>query len=476
MRSGQTTSRALCEAYLARIATMNPRLNAILEVNPDALSLASALDEERAAKGPRGSLHGVPILVKDNIETGDAMETTAGSLALLGSRAPRDAFVVKQLRAAGAVILGKSNLSEWANIRSSRSSSGWSARGGQGRNPYALDRSPIGSSSGSGIAVAADLCPAAVGTETDGSIVAPSSAMALVGLKPTVGLLSRSGIIPIAASQDTPGPMTRSVEDAALLLGAMLGEDPDDAATHAVGRKVAPDYSVFLDVDGLKGARIGLATNLMGSVPGVKVLFEAARRDLQRLGAVVIDSVELPSEVLFKPESEVLLFELRSGLASYLATRRPDSPIKSLADVIAFNLKNADREMSLFGQELFEQAEALGPLASPKYKQAIATCRTLSRAKGLDAALKKHRLDAIVAPTLDPAWVIDDVLGDRVTASASTPAAVAGYPSLTVPMGEVRGLPVGLLFMGAAWSEPTLFRLAYAYEQGTKLRKPPPGR
>jgi len=473
MTEGRVTARALTEGYLARIASLNPKLNAILENNPDALAIADALDVERRSKGPRGPLHGVPIVVKDNLDTADGMETTAGSLALLGSRAPRDAFVVARLRAAGAVLLAKSNLSEWANMRSTRSTSGWSARGGQGRNPYALDRTPSGSSSGSGIAVAADLCAAAVGTETDGSIVAPASVQGLVGLKPTVGLLSRSGIIPIAASQDTPGPMTRTVEDTALLLNAMLGDDAEDAALRVPGRRIEKDYTASLDVNGLKGARIGVAAKLLGSVPGVASLFETARRDLKRLGATLIDPVELPNEALWKHENEVLLFELKAGMAAYLTTRRPDAPMKSLADLIAFNQKNADREMPHFGQELFEQAQARGPLSAPAYKQALATCRSMSRAQGIDAAMKKHKLDAIIAPAVDPAYVIDSVFGDRPTGSATSPAAVAGYPSLTVPMGEVDGLPVGLLFFSGAWSEVTLFRLAFAYEQGTTLREPP---
>lgn len=473
MASGKTTSRALCEAYLSRITALNPKLNAILEVNPEALSIADGLDRERAEKKVRGPMHGIPVVVKDNLDTGDQMETTAGSLALLGSKAPRDAFVVAALRAAGAVVLAKSNLSEWANIRSTRSTSGWSARGGQGRNPYALERSPLGSSSGSGIAVAADLCAAAVGTETDGSIVAPASAQGLVGLKPTVGLLSRSGIIPISASQDTPGPMTRTVEDAALLLGAMVGDDAEDAATRVASRKAEKHYTRFLDRDGLKGARIGIAVKLMSAMPGVVRLLDAARADLKRLGAVLVDPIELPVEALNKPEVEVLLTELKAGMASYLASRRPGAAVKTLADVIAFNAKNAERELPQFGQELFEQAQAKGPLSGQAYKQALETCRTLSRGKGIDAVMKKHRLDAIIAPTMDPAWLIDPVYGDVGGASSYSIAAVAGYPSLTVPMGEVQGLPVGLLFFAGPWSEGTLLRLGYAYEQGTLLRRPP---
>ncbi len=474
LAAGQVTSRSLCEVYLKRMADLNPRLKAILEVNPDALTIAEALDAERVKAGARGPLHGVPVVVKDNLDTGDRMETTAGSLALLGSKAPRDAFVVAQLRKAGAVILAKSNLSEWANMRSSRSSSGWSARGGQGVNAYAFDRSPLGSSSGSATAVAADLCVVAVGTETDGSITAPASAQGLVGLKPTVGLLSRSGIIPISASQDTPGPMARTVEDAALLLNAMLGDDPSDAATQTLGRRVQRDYTLGLDRDGLKGSRLGVALKLMGEVPGVAQLMTRAQDDLRRLGAELVP-VEVPSATLNKPETEVLLTELKAGMAAYLTTRRPDASMKSLADLIAFNVKNADTEMPLFGQELFEKAQARGPLTSAAYLDALKTCRLWSRAQGIDAVMKKHRLDAIVAPTLDPAWVIDPVLGDRPTAAATTPAAVAGYPSLSVPMGDVAGLPVGLLFFAGAWAEATLLRLGHAFEQGTRYRRPPVG-
>jgi amidase len=473
LAAGKVTSRALCEAYLARIAALNPTLNAILEVNSEALAIADALDRERASTGARGPLHGIPLVVKDNLDTGDTMETTAGSLALLGSKAPHDAFVVTRLRAAGAVVLAKSNLSEWANMRSTRSSSGWSARGGQGHNAYSFERSPLGSSSGSGIAVAADLCAAAVGTETDGSIVAPSSVEALVGLKPTVGLLSRTGIIPISATQDTPGPMTRTVEDAALLLAAMMGDDSEDPAVQAAGRKAEKDYTRFLDKDGLKGARIGVAAKLAGAVPGVQRLFAAAKADMARLGAVMVEGVELEVNSLFDSESEVLLFELKAGMASYLSKRRPGSPMKSLADLIAFNVKNAEREMPQFGQELFEQAQARGPLTDPKYRRALEVCRLGARTKGIDAAMKKHRLDAIIAPTMDPAWLIDPVFGDRSAAAAYSAAAMAGYPSLTVPMGDTAGLPVGLLFFASAWSEGALLRFGYAYEQGTLHRRPP---
>jgi amidase len=475
LTAGAVTTRALVESYLARIDTMNakgPELRAYLETNPDALALADSLDQERKEKGPRGPLHGIPLAIKDNIDTGDGMETTAGSLALLGTRAKNDAFIVKKLRDAGALLLGKANLSEWANMRSSRSVSGWSARGGQGRNPYALDRSPIGSSSGSGIAVAADLCAAAIGTETDGSITAPASAMALVGLKPTVGLLSRAGIIPISATQDTPGPMTRTVEDAALLLNAMVGEDPADAATAGSTKRAAADYTKDLRRDALKGVRLGVVRNLFGGGPALQKVLGAALDQLKALGAVLIDC-ELKTPELSDAETDVLLFELKAGLADYLAKRRPDAPLKTLADLIAFNLKNADRELSWFGQELFERAQAKGPLTSPAYKKALDTCRKKARTGGIDALTASLRLDAFVTGTLDPAWIIDPLLNDPLTAFGGSPAAVAGYPSLTVPAGDVGGLPVGLLFFATAFREPALLSYGYAYEQASLRRALP---
>ena len=474
MASGAVTSRGLCEQYLARIEAMNlkgPELRAILEVNPDALAIAEALDLERKQKGARGPLHGIPVVLKDNLDTGDKMQTTAGSLALLGAPAKSDAFVVRRLREAGAVVLAKSNLSEWANIRSSRSSSGWSARGGQSRNPYALDRTPVGSSSGSGIAVAADLCAIAVGTETDGSITSPCSAMALVGMKPTVGLISRTGIIPISSTQDTAGPMTRTVEDAAVLLGALAGEDPSDGATRSKGRKAIADYTKGLAPDALKGARLGVVRAMFGKGPGVSGLIKTALDDLTRLGAVLIDPVVIPTSELSEPELEVMLFELKAGLNAYLAAR--DGPVKSLAEVIAFNEKNADFELPWFGQELFEKAQAKGPLTDPAYRKALEGNLKRARAQGIDAAISKHKLDALITTTMDPPHLIDLVLGDHFTGSGTGPAAVAGYPSLTVPMGNVSGLPMGLLFFGPAWSEATLLRLGFAYEQGTRRRTLP---
>ncbi|HTS02356.1 MAG TPA: amidase, partial [Thermoanaerobaculia bacterium] len=417
---------------------------------------------------------GIPILVKDNIDTADRMATTAGSLALAGSRAPRDAFVVRRLREAGAVLLGKTNLSEWANIRSSNSTSGWSGRGGLTRNPYALDRNPCGSSSGSGVAVAASLCAAAVGTETDGSIVSPSSANGVVGLKPTVGLLSRSGIIPISHSQDTAGPMARTVRDAAVLLGVLAGVDPEDAATAAFDRKDSSDYTRFLDADGLAGARIGVARNYFGFHDGVDAAMAEALRALKQRGADLVDPADIPNmDKVGDAELSVLLFELRADLNAYLERRGPESPVKSLKDVIAFNERHAREEMPYFGQNTFLKAEAKGPLTSYEYLEALAKCRRLSRSEGIDAVMDKHRLDALVAPTLGPACVTDLLNGDRWLGETSTAAAVAGYPHVTVPAGFVFGLPVGISFFGRAWSEGTLLKLAYAFEQATKHRRPP---
>jgi amidase len=475
MQSGHVTARSLAEAYLARIAALNPALAAVLEVNPDALSIADALDAERGAKGARGPLHGIPVIVKDNIATADRMETTAGSLALLGARPPRDAFVVARLRAAGAVVLAKANLSEWANIRSTHSSSGWSARGGQGRNPYALDRNPCGSSSGTAQAVAANLAAVGVGTETDGSIVCPSSANALVGVKPTVGLVSRSGIVPISRTQDTAGPMARTVADAAVLLAALSGVDPADAATAASRGRAPADYSRFLDADGLRGARIGVArAKLFGASPEADRLAGAAIEEMRRRGAVIVDPADIPHLGEYDDaELEVLLHELKADLDPWLRQWAPSARVRSLADVVAFDREHRDVEMPFFGQELFEQALAKGPLTGGAYRKALRRCRRLAREEGLDAVFARHRLDAIVAPTGGPAWVLDLVNGDHSVVSSSTPAAVAGYPSVTVPAGFAFGLPVGLSFIGRPFSEPALLRLAYAFEQATRHRRPP---
>jgi amidase len=476
MTEGRLTARRLVELYLARIEALDrrgPTLRSVLEINPDAAAIAEALDRERKAKGPRGPLHGVPILIKDNIDTADRMTTTAGSLALEGSRPSRDAFVVQRLREAGAVILGKTNLSEWANFRSSKSSSGWSGRGGQTRNPYALDRSPCGSSSGTGAAVAASLAAAGVGTETDGSIVCPSAVQALVGIKPTVGLVSRAGIIPIAHSQDTAGPMARTVADAALLLAALAGEDPRDPVT-AKG-KGARDYQSSLKRDALAGARIGIVRGKMfGYSEATDRLAEQAITALKKEGAIVVDPVELPHAGTYDDsETEVLLFEFKADLDGYLAGLGPGAPVKSLAEVIAFNEQHRERELPFFGQDLFVKAQRKGPLTDPAYRRALARGRRLAGSQGIDAALRKHRLTALVAPTTGPAWLIDPINGDHFAGGSSTPAAVAGTPAITVPMGFAHGLPVGLTFMGAAWSEPALIGLAHAFEQATRHRRPP---
>jgi amidase len=477
MASGRYTSRRLVELYLQRIEAIDrngPALHSIIETNPDALAIADALDEERKTKGPRGPLHGIPIVIKDNIDTADQMRTTAGSLALADSIAPRDAFVVERLRAAGAVILAKTNLSEWANFRSTKSTSGWSARGGQVKNPYILDRNPCGSSSGSGTAVAANLAAAGVGTETDGSIVCPSGANGLVGIKPTVGLVSRSGIIPISRTQDTAGPMARTVADAAALLAAMVGEDARDASTKGSSAHHA-QYLDALNPDALKGARIGVARKrFFGYSPAADRLAEDAIATMKAQGAAIIDPADIPTAAdLDACEFEVLLYEFKAGLNEYLKGLGPSAPMKTLADVIAFNEREKAREMPYFGQEIFVMAQKKGPLSTPAYKRALANCRSRSRTLGIDAVLKTHRLDAIVAPTGSPAWPIDLINGDHFTGASSTPAAVAGYPNITVPSGDVQGLPVGISFIGAAWSEARLISLAFAYEQATRHRRPP---
>ena len=476
MQEGRLTAEALCAAYLARIDTIDrsgPRLNSVIETNPDALAIARALDAERRTRGPRGPLHGIPILIKDNIDTGDRMLTSAGSWALADAPALRDAFLVGRLRNAGAVVLGKTNLSEWANFRSTRSTSGWSARGGQTRNPYALDRNPCGSSSGSGVAASANLATLTVGTETDGSIVCPSNNCGLVGLKPTVGLVSRTGIVPISSSQDTAGPMTRTVADAAALLTVLAGIDPTDPATAARARHAAVDYSAALDAGALKGARIGVARQLFTRNPLTTAVIEQALAAMRAAGAIVVDPADIPNADKLDASFEVLLHEFKAGIAAYLAARGASSRYATLADLIAFNERERAREMPYFGQELFERAAQCGPLTSPVYRRAIDTCRRLSRREGLDAAFGRYRVDAFVAPTGDPAWTTDCVNGDHFTGGSSTPAAVAGYPSITVPAGLVFGLPVGISFIGAAWSEARLLALAYAFEQATMARRRP---
>lgn len=491
MTDGALTAEAIARHYLERIAAVDkagPSVNSVIETNPDALALATELDRERKNTGPRGPLHGIPILLKDNIDTADRMKTSAGSLALAESTAPRDAFLTERLRMAGALILGKTNLSEWANFRSDHSSSGWSGRGGQTRNPYALDRNPCGSSSGSGVAVSANLCAAAVGTETDGSIVCPASINGIVGIKPTVGLVSRAGVIPISATQDTAGPMARTVADAAALLSGLVGLDPRDEATEAsnphlrtltderaaFGRSAMPDYRAFLIAGGLKGARIGVARKGYRVREEVKGQFEQAVAALRDAGAIIIDPADIPNVDKYgDAEQELLLYEFKAGVNAYLATTAAALPARTLAALIAFNEQHKDREMPLFGQETFLKAETKGTLTSAAYLKVKEACRLLSRTQGLDVVLAKHRLDAIVMPTNGPAWVTDHVNGDRYTGGNSSAAAVSGYPSITVPMGFWRGLPLGLSFVGRAWSEPTLITLAYAFEQATTARRPP---
>jgi amidase len=472
MASGSLTARGLTEAYLERIELVDPALRSVLETNPEALEIADALDGERRSGRVRGALHGIPVLVKDNIDTADRMKTTAGSFALGEVTPARDAFLVGRLRAAGAVILGKTNLSEWANFRSTRSSSGWSARGGQCVNPYDADRSPCGSSSGSGVAVSANLTAVAVGTETDGSIVCPSSVNGIVGIKPTVGLVSRSGVVPVSHSQDTPGPMARTVADAAALLTALAGADARDAAT--AGARVEPDYAASIDPDGLRDARIGVARKLAGFNDRVDRLFDEAIHAMRGLGAQIVDPADIPhTDQLDDPELEVFLYEFKADLEAYLGSLGPSQPYRTLADLIAFNNEHPDVEMPHFGQELFEKAAEKGPLTDPAYLEALVTCRRLSRDEGIDAVMDEHRLDALVAPSNAPAWRTDYANGDHYVGGNSTPAAVAGYPSLTVPMGFAFDLPIGISFMGRAWCEGTLIRLASAFEHATSHRRSP---
>ena len=479
MRAGKFTALEITRKYLERIERYDPpgqggpAVNAVIELNPDALRIAEELDRERRERGPRGLLHGIPVLIKDNVATADRMMTTAGSLALVGSKPRRDSFVAARLRRAGAVILGKTNLSEWANIRSSHSTSGWSGRGGLTRNPYALDRNPCGSSSGSGAATSANFCAVAVGTETDGSILCPSSANGLVGIKPTVGLVSRAGIIPISHSQDTAGPMTRHVADAAILLGALAGVDPDDPATKESEGKAQADYTRFLDAKGLAGARIGVARKFFGFNEAVDRLMEEALAALKSQGAVLTDPADIPGGKTGDTEFDVLLYELKADLNAYLAGLGPDAPVHTLEEVIAFNEKHRDREMPFFGQDTFAKAQAKGPLTEKAYLDALANNHKRSREEGIDAVMDKFKLDALVAPTGGPAWITDLINGDHDSGGSSSPAAVAGYPNINVPAGSVLGLPVGISFFGRAYSEPTLIRIAYSFEQATQARQPP---
>jgi len=475
MTSGKYTAHSVAEKYLARIEEIDkrgPAVNSVIEINPDALAIANTLDKERAQQHVRGPLHGIPVLIKDNIDTADRMQTTAGSLALLGSKPVRDSFVAQKLRDAGAVILGKTNLSEWANIRSSHSSSGWSGRGGQTRNPYVLDRNPCGSSSGSGAATSANLCAVAVGTETDGSVVCPSSANGLAGIKPTLGLISRAGIVPIAHSQDTAGPMARTLRDAAILLSAQAGVDPRDGATAASEGRTVTYYTKFLDPNGLRGARIGVARKYFGFNDAVDRLMEDVIGEIKRQGAEIIDPADLPSHGKFNDsEFTVLLYELKADLNKYLAAR-PGAPA-SLKDIIDFNERNRAKEMPYFGQDVFLKAEAKGPLTEKDYIDALDNNHRLSQSEGIDAVMDQNKLDAILAPTAGPSWFTDWVDGDSSGGGSSNAAAVAGYPNITVPAGFIFGLPVGVSFFGRAWSEPTLLKIAYGFEQATKVRRAP---
>jgi len=480
MTAGHLTARALVDRYLQRIDALDrsgPTLRAVIEVNPDAQAIADALDRERDTVGPRGPLHGIPILVKDNMDTADKMMTTAGSLALMGARPLRDAFVVQRLREAGAVILGKTNLSEWSNFRSTHSSSGWSARGGQCRNPYALDRSPIGSSAGSAVAAAANLAAATVGTETDGSIVSPAAANGVVGIKPTVGLTSRAGVIPISHSQDTVGPLARTVADAAAVLGALAGVDPRDAATAASTGKIHTDYTQFLDPEGLRGTRIGVARAVyFGYSDKADAVVEAALMVMREHGAVIVDPANIPTArdlTFLGSELPVLLYEFKANLQRYLAGLGPDAPVRTLADIIHFNESHAAEELRYFDQDLFHMAEEKGPLTDLTYVSARAQTRLLARDQGIDAVMDALHLDALVMPTTGPPWKIDLVNGDPRMGGGASPAAQAGYPSITVPAGFSFGLPIGMLFTGCAFSEPTLIKVAYAFEHATRARRPP---
>lgn len=477
MRSGKFTAQSLVEKYTQRIEEIDkngPGVNAVIEMNPDASSIAAALDQERKAKGPRGPLHGIPVLIKDNIATADRMMTTAGSLALVGSKEPKDSFVAKKLRSAGAVILGKTNLSEWANMRSNHSTSGWSGRGGLTKNPYALDRNPCGSSSGTGAGISANLAAVGIGTETDGSIVCPSSSNGLVGIKPTIGLISRSRIIPISHSQDTAGPMCRTVRDAAILLGALTGVDPDDSATAPSAGKSQTDYSQYCNANGLKGARIGVVRKYFGFSKAVDALMQQALDAMKQQGATLVDPADIPTLDKFDgSEGTVLSYEYKADLNAYLAQLGPSAPVHNMKEVIEFNERNREKEMPFFGQSLMLKSEERGPLTDKEYLDALAKNHQLARTEGIDAIMDKNKLDALVAPTGSPAWVTDLVNGDHFSGGSSNAAAVAGYPNINVTAGFIFGLPVGISFFGRAWSEPVLIKIAYAFEQATKARQKP---
>jgi amidase len=478
MKSGKYTARAITEMYLQRIDEIDkngPALNSIIEINPDAIGIAESLDRERNGKGVRGPMHGIPVVIKDNIDTADRMMTTAGSLALVGApKPPKDSFVAAQLRKAGAVILGKTNLSEWANIRSNHSTSGWSGRGGLTRNPYVLDRNPCGSSSGTGAGVSANLAVGGIGTETDGSIVCPSSANGLAGIKPTVGLVSRAGIIPISHSQDGAGPMCRTLRDAAIMLGALTGVDANDPYTAESPGKSYTDYTQFLDANGLKGARIGVARKFFGFSDAVDAIMAEAINVMKKQGATMVDPADVETLGKFDDtETLVLQYELKADIEKYLARLGPECPMKNLQDLIDFNNRNAGKEMPYFGQDMFYKAQEKGPLTSREYIDALEKNHRLARIEGIDAVMDKNQLDAMIAPTGGPAWVTDLVNGDHFGGGSSNAAAVAGYPNINVTAGWMFGLPVGISFFGRAWSEPTLLKIAYGFEQATDVRKPP---
>jgi amidase len=475
MKQDELTAHDICSRYLERIEEIDrrgPALRSVIEINPDALAIAQQLDKEYRAKGPRGPLHGMPILLKDNIDTADRMQTTAGSLGLVGQPASKDSWIAERLRGAGAIILGKTNLSEWANFRSTHSTSGWSGRGGQTKNPYALDRNPCGSSSGSGVAVSANLCAGAIGTETDGSIVCPSSMCGIVGIKPTLGLISRGGIIPIAHSQDTAGAMARTVHDAALLLGALVGVDSRDSETKASAGHVFTDYTQFLDPNGLRGARIGIARQYFNIGPAVSAVMEDCIALMRSAGATIVDPTNLSSyEAWRDDETQVLLYEFKADLNRYLSSR--GAPLQSLAGCISFNREHRAEEMPFFEQELMEQANEKGPLTDKAYRDALATSKRLAGKDGIDEVITKFKLDAIVGPTSGPAWITDLVAGDRTDSGCASPPAVAGYPHITVPAGFKFGLPLGISFFGTAWTEPKLIKIAYAFEQARRARRKP---
>ncbi len=475
--AGRWSSLDITEAYLNRIEEIDrrgPTLRSVIETNPEALEIAAALDREMASGQVRGPLHGIPILLKDNVATHDRMTTTAGSYALEGSIPPADSGVARKLREAGAILLGKTNLSEWANFRSSRSSSGWSGRGGQCKNPFVLDRNPCGSSSGSGAAASASLCGAAIGTETNGSIVCPANASGVVGIKPTVGLVSRSRIIPISHTQDTAGPMARTVRDAALVLGVLTGLDPEDSATTAGAERAETDYTQYLDPTGLRGARIGVATQYAEGHERVEELFQAALEVMRGAGAEVVEIPEVDAwRRMGRPSGILMRYEFKADLNAYLTGLGPDAPVKSLEEIIAFNEAHADRELPYFMQEIMLEAQELGPLSEAGYQEALAEAMRLSRDEGIDKVMDEHALDAIVAPTGSPAWTTDLINGDRFHMGSSSPAAISGYPNITVPMGFFRELPVNISIWGRAWSEPDLLRIAFAYEQLTQHRRAP---